>query len=50
VEIVIEKPIEQPIEQPITKKRNYIMTEARKLAFERAKEKRHENINLRKQN
>jgi hypothetical protein len=52
--ILENQPLVQPTEAngiaPISKKRNYIMTEARKLAFERAKEKRNENINLRKQN
>lgn len=47
-----EEPIHQPVvvqQKPQKQKRNYVMTDARKLAFEKAQQKRAENIALRKQ-
>ena len=42
------KPAKVIEEKPKKERKPYVMTEARKLAFEKAREKRDENIKLRK--
>ena len=46
IEMTNKKPIDIPTRKP---KKEYVLTEARKLAFEKAREKRQINIDLRKQ-